>query len=106
MIIHVPFTQNVKLKSVLLKLGMCSARVILAIDLICALGRGETTPRHLRIYANHPTIVDFSDADNTKPQVDISLLEGETGVTEYPLRVAAFTSITSLSLFFVRHILS
>ncbi|KAF8911271.1 galactose-binding domain-like protein [Mucidula mucida] len=74
MIIHVPFTQNVKLKSVLLKLG-----------------RGETTPRHLRIYANHPTIVDFSDADNTKPQ---------TGVTEYPLRVAAFTSITSLSLFF------
>ncbi|KAF9023676.1 DUF1000-domain-containing protein [Hymenopellis radicata] len=83
MIIHVPFTQNVKLKSVLLKLG-----------------RGETTPRHLRIYANHPTIVDFSDADNTKPQVDISLLEGETGVMEYPLRVAAFTSITSLSLFF------
>ncbi|SJL11344.1 uncharacterized protein ARMOST_14747 [Armillaria ostoyae] len=82
-IIHVPFSQNVKIKSVLLKLG-----------------RGESTPRHLRIYANHPTIVDFADAENTKPQVNISLLEGETGVTEYPLRVAAFTSITSLSLFF------
>ncbi|KAK0238264.1 DUF1000-domain-containing protein [Armillaria nabsnona] len=83
-IIHVPFSQNVKIKSVLLKLG-----------------EGESTPRHLRIYANHPTIVDFADAENTKPQVNISLLEGETGVTEYPLRVAAFTSITSLSLFFV-----
>jgi len=60
------------------------------------------TPRHLRIYANHPTIVDFADAETTKPQLNISLLEGETGVTEYPLRVAAFTSINSLSLFFVR----
>lgn len=64
-------------------------------------GRGEVTPRHLRIYANHPTIVDFADAETTKPQLNISLLEGETGVVEYPLRVAAFTSITSLSLFFV-----
>jgi hypothetical protein len=68
----------------------------------CQIGRGEVTPRHLRIYANHPTIVDFADAETTKPQLNISLLEGETGVTEYPLRVAAFTSINSLSLFFVR----
>ena len=65
-------------------------------------GRGEVTPRHLRIYANHPTIVDFADAEATKPHLNMSLLEGETGVVEYPLRVAAFTSITSLSLFFVR----
>lgn len=64
-------------------------------------GRGEVTPRHLRIYANHPTIIDFTDAEATKPHLDISLLEGETGVVEYPLRVAAFASITSLSLFFV-----
>jgi hypothetical protein len=64
-------------------------------------GRGESTPRHLRIYANYPTIVDFADAENTTPQLNISLLEGETGVVEYPFRVAAFTSITSLSLFFV-----
>ncbi|KAJ7927603.1 galactose-binding domain-like protein [Mycena leptocephala] len=82
-ILHVPFSQNVRLKSILLKLG-----------------RGESTPRHLRIYANYPTIVDFADAENTTPQLNISLLEGETGVVEYPFRVAAFTSITSLSLFF------
>ncbi|KAJ7683017.1 galactose-binding domain-like protein [Mycena rosella] len=82
-ILHIPFTQNVRLKSVLLKLG-----------------RGEVTPRHLRIYANHPTIVDFADAETTTPQLNISLLEGETGVVEYPFRVAAFANITSLSLFF------
>ncbi|KAJ7269882.1 galactose-binding domain-like protein [Mycena rebaudengoi] len=82
-ILHIPFTQNVRLKSILLKLG-----------------RGEVTPRHLRVFANHPTIVDFADAETTTPQLNISLLEGETGVIEYPLRVAAFTSITSLSLFF------
>ncbi|KAF5368882.1 hypothetical protein D9758_003102 [Tetrapyrgos nigripes] len=84
-IIHVPFSQNVRLKSVLLKLG-----------------RGDAGPQHLRIYANHPNIVDFADAESTKPQLDISLLEGETRVIEYPLRVAAFASINSLSLFFVR----
>ncbi|KAJ7267021.1 galactose-binding domain-like protein [Mycena haematopus] len=83
MILHVPFTQNVRLKSILLKLG-----------------RGESTPRHLRIYANYPTIVDFADAETTTPQLNISLLEGETGVVEYPFRVAAFANITSLSLFF------
>ncbi|KAF8068704.1 galactose-binding domain-like protein [Lyophyllum atratum] len=82
-VFHIPFTQNVRIKSILLKLG-----------------RGELTPRHLRIYANRPTIVDFADAETTKPQLNISLLEGETGVIEYPLRVAAFTSITSLSLHF------
>ncbi|KAJ8081674.1 hypothetical protein PM082_007520 [Marasmius tenuissimus] len=82
-IIHVPFTQNVRIKSILLKLG-----------------RGESTPRHLRVYANHPTIVDFSDAESYKPQLDISLLEGESYVVEYPVRVAAFASINSLSLFF------
>ncbi|KAA1472107.1 DUF1000-domain-containing protein [Dentipellis sp. KUC8613] len=83
MIIHVPFSQNVRLKSLLLKLG-----------------RGEVTPRHLRVYANYPNIVDFSDAENTKPSLNISLQEGETGVVEYPLRVALFANVTSLSLYF------
>ena len=64
-------------------------------------GRGESTPLHLRIYANNPSIIDFSDAESTRPQLDISLLEGQIEVTEYPLRVAAFANIHSLSLFFV-----
>jgi len=64
------------------------------------LGRGEVTPRHLRIYANHPHIVDFADAEETRPQLNISLMEGAVGVTEYPLRSAAFANIHTLSLFF------
>ncbi|KIK91487.1 hypothetical protein PAXRUDRAFT_830816 [Paxillus rubicundulus Ve08.2h10] len=83
MIIHVPFAQNVRIKSVILKLG-----------------RGEMTPRHLKIFANYPNIIDFTDAENTKPHLDISLLEGGTEAVEYPLRVAAFTSVNSLSLYF------
>ncbi|KAF9441752.1 DUF1000-domain-containing protein [Macrolepiota fuliginosa MF-IS2] len=82
-IIHVPFTENVRLRSIVLKLG-----------------RGELAPRHLRIFANHSTIIDFADAETTKSQLDISLLEGEAGIVEYPLRVAAFASVHSLSLFF------
>jgi len=58
------------------------------------------TPRHLRIYANHSTIVDFAEAETAKPQLNISLQEGETGVVEYPVRVASFVSVHSLSLFF------
>ncbi|KAG1716815.1 hypothetical protein ID866_337 [Astraeus odoratus] len=64
------------------------------------LGRGEATPRHLRIYANYPNIIDFADAENTKPHLNISLLEGETSAVEYPLRAAAFRSVHSLSLYF------
>ncbi len=60
-------------------------------------GRGELTPRHLRIYANHSTIVDFAEAEDITPQLNISLLEGEVGVTEYPLRAAAFANIHSLN---------
>ena len=65
-------------------------------------GRGEVAPRHLRVYANHNTIVDFAEAESATPQLNISLLEGETGVTEYPLRTPAFANVHSLSLYFVR----
>ncbi|KAI0345077.1 DUF1000-domain-containing protein [Trametopsis cervina] len=83
LILHIPFTENVRVRSILLKLG-----------------RGESTPRHLRIYANHTNIVDFGDAESLKPQLNITLSEGETGVVEYPLRASAFASIHAVSLFF------
>lgn len=70
------------------------------------LGRGESAPRHLRIYANHAQIVDFDAAEETRPQLNITLQEGAVNVTEYPLRSAAFANIHSLSLFFVSCILS
>ncbi|KAF7426139.1 hypothetical protein PC9H_008505 [Pleurotus ostreatus] len=100
-IIHIPFSQNVRIRSMILKIGGQSfARVNLCSMDIVSAGRGESTPRRLRIYANHPTIVDFAEAEETKPQLELSLLEGEVSATEYPLRVAAFASINTLSLFF------
>lgn len=65
-------------------------------------GRGDVTPRRLRVYVNRANIIDFSEVEDAQPSLNISLLEGDTGVTEYPLRVAAFSSINTLSLFFVR----
>ena len=63
--------------------------------------RGAIAPRRLRLYANRPTGVGFDEAEVLKPQLDIALLEGETSVTEYPLRVAVFSNVFSISLFFV-----
>lgn len=68
-------------------------------------GRGEQAPRHMRIYANHAAIIDFEDAEVTKPQLNITLQEGEAGVIEYPLNTPAFSNIHSLSIFFVSTIL-
>lgn len=64
-------------------------------------GRGAVAPRRLRLYANRPTGVGFDEAEVLRPQLDIALLEGETSVTEYPLRVAVFSNVFSISLFFV-----
>ena len=60
----------------------------------------------MRIYANYPNIVDFSEARDLAPQLDISLLENMDTVTIYPLNRAstAFVSINSLSLFFVSRV--
>ncbi|KAH8829011.1 DUF1000-domain-containing protein [Flagelloscypha sp. PMI_526] len=82
MIIQIPFIQNIRLKSIIIKAG-----------------RGDLAPRNLRLYTNKPTIPDFDDIPNMKAQLDIALLENGIGVTEYPLRVAAFASVNSLSVF-------
>ncbi|KAG2032518.1 hypothetical protein BDR03DRAFT_969835 [Suillus americanus] len=51
MIIHVLFVQNMRVTSILLRLGekldVCAAIHIMHTD------RGDTTPRHLRMYVNH-----------------------------------------------------
>ena len=67
------------------------------------IARGETCPQRLRIYANRPSGVDFADAETFEPHLDMSILEGDASVTEYPLRVAAFANVSSLTLFFVSH---
>ncbi|KZV95850.1 DUF1000-domain-containing protein [Exidia glandulosa HHB12029] len=83
MILHIPFIENVRVRSVLVKLG-----------------RGDVAPRRLRVYINSPPSSDFSDLEDIKPHLDLALQEGEAGVTEYPLRAPAFTNTNSLTLFF------
>ncbi len=103
MIIHVPFAQNVRIRSVLLKLGVFRVEFAVPVTTLTykLTGRGDLTPQRMRLYANRANIVDFSDVDDVHPSLDIALLNGETAVTEYPLRAATFASINSLSLFFV-----
>lgn len=102
---HIPFTESVRIRSILLKLGIqfsSQGTISVALMLVTSHpGRGEVTPRHLRIYANRSTIVDFAEAENSTPQLNITLSEGEIGVAEYPLRASAFANVHSLSLFFV-----
>ncbi|KAG9104405.1 hypothetical protein FRC06_002640 [Ceratobasidium sp. 370] len=61
--------------------------------------RGEAQPRRLRVYANHPAGLDFAEAESTRPQQDIALLEGEVGVVEYPVKASAFANVIALTLF-------
>ncbi len=106
--IHIPFMENVRIKSMLLKVGawylLSFSSTVMSLPVFE--GRGDIAPRHVKLYSNHPNIVDFSDAENLQPHLDLALLEGEIGVVEYPLRVAAFTSVHSLSLLFVSFSLS
>ncbi|KAG9047231.1 hypothetical protein FS837_002753 [Tulasnella sp. UAMH 9824] len=81
MIVHVPFTENVRVRSVVVKLG-----------------RGETCPRRVRLYVNSPHGIDFSD--ESKPTQDLALLENAEQAVEYPVRVSAFASVNSITLFF------
>jgi hypothetical protein len=59
------------------------------------------SPQRLRLYLNQPSGVGFDEAESIKPHLDIALLQGQSYVTEYPLRVAAFSNVFSISLFLV-----
>ncbi|KZO94204.1 DUF1000-domain-containing protein [Calocera viscosa TUFC12733] len=83
LIIHIPFVEQVRIRSIFLKPA-----------------RGELAPQRVRVYVNRPFGVYFSDIDDLKPQQDVSLLEGATEVAEYPVRVAAFANVSSVTLLF------
>ncbi|TIA72425.1 hypothetical protein E3P91_02058 [Wallemia ichthyophaga] len=81
LVLRVPFTASVKLKSVLVKGGL-----------------GEKAPRTLHIYANQ--FLDFGDLDNEPaPTQTIELVESSECI-EYPVKIAKFNSSTHLTLFF------
>jgi hypothetical protein len=96
-IVNVLFISPVRLKSILVNVG-----------------RGDFAPQRLRAFVNRPDGVDFADLDRAegpsrastgpansgKPQADVALQEGATGVVEYPVSISRFQNTTNVSLVF------
>ncbi|KAF8656824.1 hypothetical protein AX16_002372 [Volvariella volvacea WC 439] len=80
-IIRIPFTGGVKLRSLLLKAG--------------PIGH---TPTRVQLFANQPTL-DFDDVSDKTPTQEIDIAQGREAF-EYPVKLAKFTNISSLTLFF------
>jgi len=81
LIIRVPFTGSVKLRSLLLKSGP-----------------GEQTPAKVALFANIDNL-DFSDAQDKEPLQQFDVAVGRE-VGEYPLKPAKFPNVSTITLFF------
>lgn len=78
------------MRSLLLKLGACQAdRARCSCINHLLVGRGEVTPRRLRVFINSSASSDFNDLEDMKPHLDVALQDGEVGIVEYPLRAPA-----------------
>ncbi|KAF9194784.1 hypothetical protein BGZ50_005824 [Haplosporangium sp. Z 11] len=83
LILRIPFTGLVKLKSISLRAEP-----------------GETAPRKMKAFVNRDDL-DFDNAESTVPTQEWDLVEDSYGqVAEYNTRVAKFTSIRNLTLYF------
>lgn len=81
MIITVPFTGSVRLRSVLLKTGP-----------------GDQTPRKVHLFANGENL-DFDDTEHTKPTQEFEIARGRE-IGEYTVKTVKFSNVSSLTLFF------
>jgi len=81
MIIRIPFTGSVKLRSVLLKCGP-----------------GDQTPAKVFLFANEDNL-DFSDIADKTPTQEFSIPQNRD-VGEYAVKVAKFSNLSSITLFF------
>jgi len=79
-IIRVPFTGSVRLKSLLLKSGP-----------------GDKTPSKIALFANSLTL-DFDDVNNETPTQELDVPQSRE-VGEYSLKTAKFSNVSSLTLF-------
>jgi thioredoxin len=77
LILSFPFTQPVKVHSILIK------------------GRGESAPRTVKVFANLPTTLDFDRAQSTEPLQTLDLSENE--LTQ--LKFVKFQNVKNLQLF-------
>jgi len=86
LIFHIPFSGSVRLKS------------------ICIVGEnGNSCPRTMKMFINREDL-DFSTINDTKSIQDIDEMHQDPRAeVEYPLRVARFTNVSTLTLFFTRN---
>lgn len=82
LIVFIPFTSDVKIKSISI-VG----------------GTGGTSPSKMRAFINRDGI-DFSDAQNMQPIQEWDLVENLQGVLEYQTRYSKFQSVGNLTLHF------
>ncbi|XP_038981233.1 PITH domain-containing protein 1 isoform X2 [Phoenix dactylifera] len=82
LLVFIPFTSDVKIKSISV-VG----------------GAGGTSPSKMRAFINRDGI-DFSDAQNMQPVQEWELAENLQGVLEYQTRYSRFQSVASLTLHF------
>ncbi|KAJ3744212.1 galactose-binding domain-like protein [Lentinula detonsa] len=81
LIIRIPFTGSVKLRSVLLKTGPA-----------------DLTPLKVVLFANEDNL-DFQDVADRKPTQEFDIAQGRE-VGEYAVKTAKFPNVSSLTLFF------
>lgn len=84
LIIIVPFTESVKLKSIT----------------VMGVG-GPSAPRHVRLWRNNDGI-DFTNCDAVVPTASIDLSDDVEGELDYPLSQAKFADSASLTIMFDR----
>ncbi|GAA5861051.1 hypothetical protein JCM8547_008019 [Rhodosporidiobolus lusitaniae] len=87
LLIHVRFSELVRIKCILIGTGG---------------GRLATSPRLCRAWVNRGGIT-FEDAETVQPAQEWELLESEgggRGAVEYPVRIAKFASCSEVTLFF------
>jgi len=80
LIIRVPFTGSVRLRSILLKAGP-----------------GDQTPSKIALFANEPTL-DFEDINDKKPVQEFVVPQGRE-VGEYAVKTAKFSNASSITIF-------
>jgi len=80
LIIRVPFTGSVKLRSILLKTGP-----------------GDQTPTKIDVYSNEDSL-DFSDVQDKKPIQEFPVVQSRD-VGEYTVKPAKFPNVSSITLF-------
>jgi len=85
LILHVPFTGTVKLKSF----------VVIG-------GEGGSCPVHVRVHINRDD-VDFTNAARAKPVQEFDLVEDRRGEVEYPTKITKFNAVQSVTLHFDRN---